>query len=189
MVHEFAPASRRCSKKSSRRVPRAAFCSCSTRLPVLAPPHARWPRGHGGLTPPSPLLRPHSPSVTDAVLFGRPPGRQLDLQCQVRAPPATAPGQPHHNARDPLWRQSPRPHVGCGSVRTDTRLGGTRARYFRVACAPQHFNVGMLGIRPGTCRAGLQTPNALALGRTSGTKTLGRQSLPEHNRLGADAGH
>ena len=156
MVQEFAPAPRWCSKKNSRRLPRAAICSCSTRLPVLAPPHARrevaaWSRWPD--PPPSPLLRPYSPSVTDAVLFGRLTGRQLDLQYQVSPTcdgPMAAPRQrlgPALTPVDAAPRRLP--------LREDRYSTWGDARYFSGSAQPR-FKVGMLSICPWTCWAGLQ---------------------------------
>ena len=74
MVQDFVPAPRRYSKKSSRRVPPAAFLQLLHKIASACSASREVAAWSGGLTPPSPLLRPHSPSVTDAVLFGQPTG-------------------------------------------------------------------------------------------------------------------
>ena len=96
MVQDFVPAPRRYSKKSSRRVPRAAFCSCSTRLPVLAPPHARSARGHAWLTPLHLSFAPIHPCGHVAGLRG-----DASSSSKCRAPPAMAPWQPPPQRRGP----------------------------------------------------------------------------------------
>ncbi len=122
----------------------ASACSASREVAAWS----RWPD-----PPPSPLLRPHSPSVTDAVLFGRLTGRQLDLQYQVSPTcdgPMAAPRQrlgPALTPVDAAPRRLP--------LREDRYSTWGDARYFSGSAQPR-FKVGMLSICPWTCWAGLQ---------------------------------
>ena len=105
MVQGFAPAPRRSSKKvlAASRARRFAAAlqdcqvQCSARSRAVA-------RGRGALTPP-PSNRPPPPftRVCHTGPFWPAYGAiSIELQFQVRAPPAMAPWQPHHNAGDPL---------------------------------------------------------------------------------------
>jgi hypothetical protein len=168
MVQDFVPAPRRYSKKSSRRVPPAAFfaaapqdCQCLLRL-------TRGRRGRGGLTPP---FTSPSPPFTQCYRRGpfwpasgataRPPVPSESPTCDG---PMAAPRQrlgPALTPVDAAPRRLP--------LREDRYSTWGDARAVLPSGKPRpRFKVGMLGIRPGTCRAALPTPNRAFFPEASG---------------------
>ena len=89
-------------KKVRPRPPRGVFFAAALRDCRCRPPHARLAWRMAGHDPPF-----TSPSPPFTQCYRRGPfwpasGATVRARVQVRAPPATAPWQPHHNARDPL---------------------------------------------------------------------------------------